>query len=270
MLLEINPVMFTIGDFSLRYYSFFILIGVLIAIFLFLKEGKRFNLNKDVLFDLFFWVLIIGIIGARLYYVAFNFPLYYGNLISILYIWEGGLAIHGGILFGAITMFLFCKRKQLDAIRILDMAVVPMLLGQAIGRWGNFFNSEAHGIVTSLEKLQSMHLPNFIIEGMHIEGLYYEPTFLYESLWCLLGFIIIIILRRLKYIKKGMPTCFYFMWYSIGRFYIESLRTDSLMFGGFKVAQIVSVVLFLVGFIYLLLLFRKSKYEGLYNKENEV
>ena len=105
---------------------------------------------------------------------------------------------------------------------------------------------------------------------MHIEGLYYEPTFLYESLWCILGFIIIVILRRLKYIKKGMPTCFYLMWYSVGRFYIESLRTDSLMFGGFKVAQIVSIILFLVGFVYILFLFRKGKYEGLYNKENEV
>ena len=270
MLLDINPVMFSIGGYSLRYYSFFVLIAAVIAILLIIKEGKRFDLNKDTLFDLAFWTILIGIIGARLYYVIFNFQLYKDNLLSILYIWEGGLAIHGGIFFGGITLFLFCKKHELDPIRILDISVVPMLLAQAIGRWGNFFNSEAHGIVTSLEKLQSMHLPNFIIEGMHIEGLYYEPTFLYESLWCILGFIIIVILRRLKYIKKGMPTCFYLMWYSVGRFYIESLRTDSLMFGGFKVAQIVSIILFLVGFVYILFLFRKGKYEGLYNKENEV
>ena len=270
MILNNNPIMFSIGNFSVRYYSFFILIGILIAIFLIIREGKRFNINKDDLFDVAFWTIIIGIIGARLYYVIFNLELYSPEPLSILYVWEGGLAIHGGIIFGSITLFLTCKKKKLDFIRILDISVVPMLLAQAIGRWGNFFNSEAHGIVTSLEHLKDMHIPNFIINGMYIEGFYYLPTFLYESLWCVLGFIIIFFLRRLKYIKKGMPTCFYLIWYSIGRLYIESLRTDSLMMGGFRVAQIVSIIMFLTGFVYLIYLFRKEKYEGLYNKENEV
>jgi phosphatidylglycerol:prolipoprotein diacylglycerol transferase len=270
MFLDINPIMFSIGNFSIRYYSFLILVGALIAILLLIKEGKRFGLSKDEVFDVAFWVIIIGIIGARLYYVVFNFEIYKNDLMSILHIWEGGLAIHGGIIFGGITLLLCCKKKGIDFIRFLDMAVVPMLLAQAIGRWGNFFNGEAHGMVTTFERLQSMHLPRFIINGMYIDGLYYEPTFLYESLWCLLGFIIIVILRRLKYIKKGMPTCFYLMWYSIGRFYIESLRTDSLMIAGFKAAQIVSIIMFIVGFVYLIFLFRKEKFEDLYNMKNEV
>ena len=267
MIFNINPVLFQIGIFQIRYYSVLILIAIAITILMIIKEGKRFNYSKDDIFDIAFWTIIFAILGARLYYVIFNFSLYKGDITSIFKIWEGGLAIHGGIICGMIAIYVVTKKKKFDFIRILDMIAVPMLLAQAIGRWGNFFNSEAHGAVTTLEHLQSLHIPNFIINGMNIDGLYYVPTFLYESLWCLLGFIFLLIIRRLKFIKKGFPTAIYFIWYGIGRFFIESLRTDSLMLGNFKAAQIISIIMIATGLVYILLSLKKGKYEDLYNKD---
>ena len=148
------------------------------------------------------------------------------------------------------------------------MITIPLMLGQAIGRWGNFFNSEAHGSATTLIELQSKHIPDFVIEGMRINGVYYHPTFFYESLWCLLGVIILLIVKHYKYLKVGELTCVYLMWYSVGRFFIEALRTDSLMLGGFKVAQLVSVGLFIIGLLALMILTRKSKFEDLYTESN--
>ena len=150
-----------------------------------------------------------------------------------------------------------------------DIIAPALLIAQAIGRWGNFFNQEAHGGNVSLEFLQSIFIPDFIIEGMNIGGQYCSPychpTFLYESLWCLLGFIIILIIRRFaKYLKLGQITGFYLMWYSFARFFIEILRTDSLMFNGFKVAQIASVALFVIGVIVIVVASRGSKFDHLY------
>ncbi len=150
-------------------------------------------------------------------------------------------------------------------IRITDICVPSLLFAQAVGRWGNFFNQEAHGAATSLEHLKALHLPQFIINGMNINGIYYEPTFLYESILCLIGFITILFIRRGKYTKVGTVTSFYLMYYSVVRFFIESMRTDSLMLGGFKVAQIVSIILFLIGLGNIMLISRKSKFEDLYN-----
>ena len=132
----------------------------------------------------------------------------------------------------------------------MDTLTPYLILGQAIGRWGNFFNKEAHGSITTLGHLQKLHLPNFIIKGMYIDGLYYIPTFLYESIWCVIGFILLLILRKkTKYRHHGMLLFTYFIWYGIGRFLIEGLRTDSLYFLSFRVSQIVSIVLILVGII---------------------
>ena len=234
-----------------------------------IKEGKKFNISSDFLFNMAFWTIVFGIIGARLYYVIFNWSDYSYDLMSIFKIWNGGLAIHGGLIAGFITMYIYTKRYKFNVLRITDLAVVPVILGQAIGRWGNFFNSEAHGAVTSVAHLRSLHIPEFIIEGMQIGGLYYHPTFLYESIWCLIGFVILLIIRRVKYLKIGQLTCVYLMWYSIGRFFIESLRTDSLMLGGFKAAQIVSVILFIIALIIMMLLSRKGKFEDLYNSEEK-
>lgn len=256
-----NPDVFSIGGFSLKWYSLLIFIGVVLGYLLANKEAKKFDLPKDFIFDLTFWVMIFGIMGARLYYVIFNFSLYKNDLWSILEIWNGGLAIHGGIIAGLITLLVYCKIRKVKPLRIMDIAVPSLMLAQAIGRWGNFFNGEAHGPATTLANLQNLHIPNFIIKGMQIKGIYYHPTFLYESIWCVIGFILLLLVRRFyKYLKKGQLTCLYLMWYSIGRFFIESLRTDSLMLGHYKVAQLISLAMFLVGLLcFLYLCFNRLK-----------
>ncbi len=260
-----NPVAFTIGSFEVRWYSILLLVAMFIAIFLLIKEGKRFNIPKDFLFNLAFWVIIFGLISARIYYCVFNFSLYKDNLLDIFKIWEGGLAIHGGLIGGLITLIVYCKKYNVNPFKVTDMTVVPLLLAQAIGRWGNFFNGEAHGVATTYYHLKELHIPEKIIEGMKIGNVYYHPTFLYESLFCLIGFIILFFVRRIKYLKRGQLTCLYLMYYSVGRFFIEALRTDSLMLGGFRAAQIVSIILFLTGLIIFIVLARKGKYEDLYN-----
>ncbi len=260
-----NPILFTIAGISIRWYSVLLLIAIILGFILIEYEGKKYEYPKDFLFNLVFWVVIIGFISARLYYVLFNYKMYINDPISIFKIWEGGLAIHGGLIGGFLTLLFYCKRYNANVLKVTDMATIPLLLGQAIGRWGNFFNSEAHGSATSLLELQNYHIPKFIIEGMHINGIYYHPTFFYESIWCLLGVFLLLVVRHYRYLKVGELTCIYLMWYSFGRFFIEALRTDSLMFSGFKVAQIVSITLFIIGLIMLLFIKRKSKFESLYH-----
>ena len=263
-----NPTALQIGPFSIKWYSLMILLGVIAGIGLLLKEGKKYNYPKDFLFNLCFWAIIFGFIGARIYYVLFNFDIYKNDPVSIFKIWEGGLAIHGGLIAGFMTMYLYCKKYNVRLLKITDMAVPGILLAQSIGRWGNFFNMEAHGGAVLRSTLENLHLPEFIINGMNINGVYYHPTFFYESLWCLLGFIIFILLRHYKYLKVGSLTFSYLCFYSVGRFVIEALRTDSLMIGGFKVAQVLSIILFIIGIIGLMLETRKGKFEDLYSEPN--
>ena len=263
-----NPVIFTIFGIDIQWYSILILIGIVIGLILLEKEAKKFKYPKDLIFNICFWAIIMGIIGARLYYIIFNFSYYSNNLLEIFAIWNGGLAIHGGIIAGVLTVLFFAKKYHLNFLKLLDMAAPSLILAQAIGRWGNFFNGEAHGIATTYTELKNLLIPEFVIDGMNIGGVYYLPTFYFESLWCLLGFIILLIIRRLKYIKVGATTCIYLMWYSLGRFFIEAMRTDSLMLGGFKVAQIVSFLLFIVGILGLMIQSRKGKFEDLYSEPN--
>lgn len=260
----------TFGNFKIEWYSVLIIIGAMLAITLIMKEAKRYNYPTDFVFNMSFWTIIFGIVGARLYYCLFNMNLY-SNFWDIFKVWEGGLAIHGGIIAGAAVILIYCKRYRVRAVRMFDFIAPALLLAQAIGRWGNFFNSEAHGAATTLANLQSLHIPDFVIKGMYIEGVYYTPTFLYESLWCLLGFIILLIIRRIKFTKVGQPCALYLMWYGLGRFFIETMRTDSLMLGGFKAAQIISVIMILFGLIIIMITGRKGRYEDLYDQdENQV
>ena len=261
-----NPVIYSIGGFSIRWYSVLILTGAIIGILLLMIEAKRFKIGSDFIMNISFYTIIFGIIGARAYYVLFNFEQYKDNIVDIFKIWNGGLAIHGGMIAGLITIIVYCKNHDVRPLKMLSMATPSVIIAQAIGRWGNFFNGEAHGAATTVAKLKSALVPNFVIKGMNIGGFYYQPTFYYESIWCLLGFILLIYLRRRKYLKVGMLLWTYFMWYGAGRFFIERMRTDSLMFGGFKVAQLVSIALFVIGLIGMMIDSRKGKFEDLYNE----
>ena len=259
----------TLGIISIKLYSIIICIALFIGILLINNEAKKHKINQDFITNLMFWTVIVSIIGARIYYVVFEWGYYSKNLIDIFKIWEGGLAIHGAIIAGALFIILYTYKYKTNTLKMFDIIVPALCLGQAIGRWGNFFNQEAHGPSTTLSFLQSIKVPQFIIDGMYINGTYYHPTFFYESVWTFMGFIILIILRHFKRLKIGTLTGVYLMWYSIGRFLIESLRTDSLMLGNFKMAQIISIILFVVGLLILILCNRGSKLDNLYSDIRE-
>ena len=254
-----NRVAFNIFGFNVYYYSLCILLGVIVAYILITREGKKQGLTKEFTSDLIFYTLIIGILGARVYYCVFNLDYYLANPSEILKIYNGGLAIHGGVIAGLVFVYFYTKKKNISFIKILDIVAPTVIIAQSFGRWGNFFNQEAHGGITTYQNLKNMHIPEFIINGMHIEDKYYYPTFFFESIWCLIGFIILMIARRNKNLRKGFQIGFYFIWYGIGRFFIETLRTDSLMFFGLKIAQIVSLIGIIIGII-IIVTNRNKKY----------
>ena len=262
-----NSIFLDLGFIKIYWYSIFIFLGFLIGGNVVLRETRRYRIPDEFTTDLFFEAFLFGMIGARLYFVLFNFEYYQDNLLNIFKIWEGGLAIHGGLLAGLLAVIYMSKRNKLPILKILDMVVVGLIIGQAIGRWGNFTNGEAFGPVTTLEFLQKLHLPQLIIDGMYINGNYHVPTFLYESIWCFVGFIILLIVRRLRYTKNGNVLASYLIWYGVGRFFIEHLRTDSLMLGNFKIAQIVSILMIIVGIFIFLKNMKSSPFENNYREE---
>ena len=263
-----NKVFISILGFDIYWYAILILIGILIGIFLVGKEAKRISFGYSFMNDLSFYIIPISLIGARLYYVIFNYSIFKGDFLSIFKIWEGGLAIYGGIIAGILFIIYYCKKNNKSILKTTDIIAPSLILGQAIGRWGNFINGEAYGREVTLEFLQKLHLPNFIIEGMHINGMYYEPTFLYESLWCVLGFAILMIIRyKGKSIKIGTITSIYFIWYGIERFFVERLRSDSLFIGNYKVSVLVSFIIILVG---ITILFINRKFPKYNNRKDEV
>ena len=255
---KVDRVAIEFGKFQIYWYSIFILVAVVVAYLVISKEAVKKDIDKEFVINLTFYTIIVGLIGARLYYCLFNLSYYLSNPIEILKIWNGGLAIHGGIIGGLLFIIFYCKKYRVEILKMLDIIVVGVIIGQAIGRWGNFFNSEAYGTVTTLATLQHLHLPQFIIDGMYIAGKYRQPTFLYESIWNVLGFILLLILRRNRRIKKGQLTGVYLIWYSSARIVIESMRTDSLMLGPFRVAQLMSILLIFIGVI-LLIYYTKIK-----------
>ena len=251
----------SLGPINISLYSLCILVGIILAFILIRKESKRFNIKDDFISNLIFWCVIYGIVGARIYYVLFNLDYYMHSPIEIIKVWNGGLAIHGGIIAGLITLIYFCKKEKVSIIKILDISCIGLIVGQACGRWGNFFNMEAYGSEVTRSFLENLHLPEFIINGMHIGGHYYHPTFFYESLFCVLGLIIMLLIRRIPKIKQGMIISFYLVWYGILRYFIEGLRTDSLMLGNIKVAQLVSILFILLGIIgFILSIIKKIDY----------
>ena len=259
MLLNVNPTAFTLFGIEIQWYAIIIVSAIILVSWLASKEAVRVGLREDDVVDMMLWALPISIIGARLYYVLFELDYYIENPGQILAIRNGGLAIYGGLIAGGLVIFFFTRHRFISTWKFLDIAAPSVILAQGIGRWGNFMNHEAYGGVVSRNFLESLHLPKFIIENMYIDGEYRQPTFLYESVWNVLGFIVLIILRRKpNFLKEGELALAYIIWYSFGRFFIEGMRTDSLWIGDvIRVSQMLSGLLF-IGAIALLIYRRKK------------
>ncbi|MBW5448995.1 prolipoprotein diacylglyceryl transferase [Cohnella sp. CFH 77786] len=231
--LSLDPIAFTLGPLTVHWYGIILGLGALAGLLLAIQEGKRFGITPDFFLDLLLYGVPSAIVGARLYYVLFKWDYYRSHPGEIVQIWNGGIAIYGALIGALICGFIYARNKGYSFIRIADICAPSLLIGQMIGRWGNFMNQEAFGGPTDEAFLRNtLHLPNFIVDQMYIGGIYRHPTFLYESMWSLVGLVILFIVRRLKFLKTGELFLTYFIWYSIGRFFIEALRTDSLAFQG--------------------------------------
>lgn len=263
----------TIFGFDIAYYGMIIGAGILAGIFIAAWEAKRTGQKPDDYYDLAIYAVIFSIIGARIYYVVFSWDMYKDDLLSIFNIRQGGLAIYGGVIAAVITVKVFAKMKHLSAPLLMDTAGLGLVAGQMIGRWGNFFNREAFGEYT--DWLLAMRLPVDAVRGSDITGLMREhmetvegvsyiqvhPTFLYESLWCLLIFILMLMYRRHKKFD-GEVFLLYLAGYGFGRFWIERLRTDQLLLPGigFPVSQLLAGVLVLLSVALIFYNRRKARY----------
>lgn len=242
----LNRVALDLGGFHVYWYGIIIGVGVLLGLWLAIRESERRGLHKELFVDLILFAVPIAIICARIYYVTFEWGYYSQHPGEIIKIWNGGIAIHGALIGAVLTTIVFAKVRGVSFWKIVDIAAPSLLLGQAIGRWGNFMNQEAHGGPVTRAFLENLHLPQFIIDQMYINGVYYHPTFLYESLWNLVGVIVLLLLRRVN-LLRGEIFLSYLIWYSIGRYFIEGLRTDSLMLTeALRMAQFISILLIVV------------------------
>ncbi|MGM0369699.1 MAG: prolipoprotein diacylglyceryl transferase [Bacillota bacterium] len=243
----LDPIALKFGSFEVYWYGIIMATAVFSGLLLAMKDAKRRNLDPDLMIDLVISTLPLAILGARLYYVIFEWNYYAHNLAEVLAIWHGGLAIHGAIIGGLIGGILFAKVKNLSFLKLTDIAAPSFILGQAIGRWGNFMNQEAHGGPVTKSFLENLSLPHWIIEQMNIQGTYYHPTFLYESIWNLLVFSFLFFYwKKQDFLAPGEVFLTYISLYSVGRFFIEGMRTDSLMLGHFRIAQVISIAIILV------------------------
>lgn len=241
----IDRVAFNFFGLPVYWYAVIIVSGVIIAMWLSSREAVRVGMKADDVTDFMLVGLPLALVGARLYYVLFDLPKYLADPIQIFNVRSGGLAIYGGLIAGGAYLFFFCRRHFIPLWTFLDIAAPSVLLAQGIGRWGNFTNHEAFGAETTKGFLEGLHIPSFIIENMYIDGAYRQPTFLYESLWSVIGFILLIWLRKKGLFKQGEVFLAYVIWYSFGRFFIEGMRTDSLyLFANIRVSQLLSGILF--------------------------
>ncbi|GKS12058.1 prolipoprotein diacylglyceryl transferase [Paenibacillus chitinolyticus] len=229
----LNPVAFKLGPISVHWYGIILGTAALIGLLLVIREGKRFKLQPEFFMDLLLIGVPSAIVAARIYYVAFQWENYKNNLGEIIAIWHGGIAIYGALIGAIIAAVIYVRRKGYSFWRIADICAPGLIVGQMIGRWGNFVNQEAHGGPVSESFLRNtLHLPDWIVNQMNIEGIFYHPTFLYESVWNFVGLLLLFWLRRRPFLRAGELFMSYFIWYSLGRFFIEGLRTDSLDFTG--------------------------------------
>lgn len=244
----LNPIALQWGPFQIHWYGVIIAFGVVLALVLSVQEGKRQSIPEDDFYDYLLWALPVAIVCARIYYVVFQWPYYSQHLAEIIAIWDGGIAIYGAIIGGLLTLLVFCRLHQLSIWQMMDVIAPALILAQAIGRWGNFMNQEAFGTITTRTHLLAQGIPEWIVNQMAVDGYYRVPTFLYESLWDLAGFIMLVLLRHRHHLfKRGEIFCTYLIWYAFGRFFIEGMRTDSLMLGPIRVSQLLSLILVIVG-----------------------
>lgn len=236
-----DPIALQLGPVVIRWYGVLVSLGIATGLTFSYRESSRQEIDPDHLLNLVILCIPVALIGARLYFVLFSGSLeyYLSNPGEILAIWHGGLAFHGGLITALIVGYIYLRRHKLGFLPMADVVAPGIALGQSIGRWGNFFNQEAHGGSVTFEFISGF--PEFIQKGMYIKGQYYHPTFLYESVWDFLIFAVLAYLGRKEFMKTGDVFLGYVILYSLGRFFIEGLRTDSLMLGSFRVAQLVSV-----------------------------
>lgn len=248
MTLTINPVAFNLGNLSVKWYGVIMALAIILAVSMAIIEGRKRQIESDDFVDLLLWAVPLGYVGARIYYVIFEWQYYAQHPDQIIAIWNGGIAIYGGLFAGLVVLLIFCYKKMLPPFLMLDIITPGVMAAQILGRWGNFINQEAHGGPTTLGFLQSLHLPNFIISQMKINGIYYQPTFLYESFFNLIGLILILVLRHKKHLfKQGEIFMLYLAWYSVVRFFVEGMRTDSLyLWGSIRVSQLLSLILLMI------------------------
>ncbi len=252
--LEVNPVAFTVGSFKVYWYGIIIGIGFMLALIFALKSLKKFGINRDSFIDCVITGLIFGIIGARLYYVAFKWDYYSQHLNELFAIHNGGLAIYGGVIGGLLSACVAAKLKKVPIPAMLDIGVMGFLIGQGLGRWGNFFNQEAFGTPTDLP---------WRMASENTDGIGVHPCFLYESLWCLLGFFLLWFFSRKFRKYDGQIFLMYLVWYGAERMIVEGLRTDSLYtpLFGLRVSQILAALTMTAGIV-LLIVFRKRTYKA--------
>lgn len=254
-----QAILFSIGSIHIYWYGLFIVSGILVALAVSLKLAKYYRIKSDTLFDLSFWLIINGLIGARVYDVFLQLPYYITNPLAIIKIWEGGLAIHGAILAGLITIYFFSRQQKISFWKITALFSPGLVLAQAIGRWGNYFNQELFGLPTTLAWGIPINLINRPLT--YIGEDFFHPTFIYESLGCFIIFILLISLT-LYLIKKDKLKEYYFVWlvagymilYSILRFSLEFIRLDvTPIFFNLRLPQIVSLIIILVSISFLIL-----------------
>ena len=241
-----NRVAFTIFGIDVMWYGILMAIGMIFGTLIALKEAKRVGIKEDNILDLAIIAIPVGLISARLYYVIFNWEYYFNSPSQILNFRGGGMAIHGALIGGVLAGYIFSRYKKIDFFKLADTVILGMPLAQAIGRWGNFINKEAHGGPTDLPW------------GIMVDGVKVHPTFLYESIWDFCIFIFLYIFRKKKS-YEGEVIVLYVILYSLGRFFIEGLRTDSLMIGYFRMAQVISLVGVIGGIIVHLYLSKRNK-----------
>ncbi len=243
----LNPIAWQWGALQVHWYGVIIATGVVLALVLSIREGRRQGIEEDAFYDFLLYALPVALVCARLYYVIFQWSYYRLHPSEIIAIWDGGIAIYGGLLGGAAVLWWYCRRQQRSAWQFLDIIAPTVIMAQGLGRWGNFFNQEAFGGITTKAALMAQHLPAWLINQMYIGGAYRVPTFLYESSWDLTGFVLLMLLRhRRHFFKRGEVFLAYVAWYAFGRFFIEGMRTDSLMLGPVRFSQGLSVLLFVI------------------------